>query len=329
MSNFHQLYSLDCVRGAKKHISDNSIDLIITDPPYGIKANNLDRHYHRQEENIIEGYIEIPQEKYASFSKKWIKEAERILRPGGSFYIVSGYSNLSDILNALKKTNLQEKNHIIWKYNFGVHTQKKYISSHYHILFYTKPGGKITFNTFARFGPNEKDNKNGSLNYRDREDVWLINREYKPGEIRNKNELPTKLITKILQYSSNEDDIVCDLFLGGFNTAKIAIGLNRKIIGFELNQKSFKHHIKEISALKPGYLLSKLRKGTGSVPANQRKRWAESERIKLKTRYVTLYKKIKHKRETIRVLEKEFGRGYFAILNQVEKMNFPKNIKNN
>jgi site-specific DNA-methyltransferase (adenine-specific) len=324
VTDSHQLYCLDCVKGARKYISDNSIDLIITDPPYGIKANNLDRHYHRQEENIIEGYVEVPREKYGSFSKKWIIEAERVLRPGGSLYIVSGYSNLADILNALRDTNLDEKNHIIWKFNFGVHTQKKYISSHYHILYYTKPGGKHTFNIFSRYGPDEKDSENGSLNYQDREDVWFINREYKPGEIRNKNELPIKLITKIMQYSSNEDDLICDFFLGGFNTAKVAIGLNRRIIGFELNQKSFNYHVKEISVLKQGYLLSNLREGFGSSPVNQRKRWTEAERKKLKKRFLSIYKKIKHKRETIRTLEKEFGRGYFSILNQIEKMNISK-----
>jgi site-specific DNA-methyltransferase (adenine-specific) len=320
---------MDCVKGAQKYISDNSIDLIITDPPYGIKANNLDRHYHRQEENILDGYIEVPREKYGSFSNKWIKEAERVLRPGGSLYIVSGYSNLADILNALRDTNLDEKNHIIWKFNFGVHTQKKYISSHYHILYYTKPGGKHTFNTFSRYGPDEKDNESGSLNYQDREDVWFINREYKPGEIRNKNELPIKLITKIIQYSSIEGDVVCDFFLGGFSTAKVALGLNRRIIGFELNQKAFNYHVNEISALKRGYLLANLRKGFGSSPVNQRKKWTETERKKLKKRFLDIYKKINHKRETIRILEKEFGRGYFSILNQIEKMNFPKKTKNN
>jgi site-specific DNA-methyltransferase (adenine-specific) len=327
VTDSYQLYCLDCIKGAQKYIADNSVDLIITDPPYGIKANNLDRHYHRQEENIIEGYIEVPREKYGSFSKGWIKEAERILKPGGSLYIISGYSNLADILNALRETNLEEKNHIIWKYNFGVHTQKKYISSHYHILYYTKPGGKHIFNTYSRFGPDEKDNENGSLNYQDREDVWFINREYKPGEIKNKNELPKKLITKIMQYSSNEGDLICDFFLGGFNTAKVAIGLKRRIIGFELNQKSFTYHLKEISVLKQGYLLSSLREGLGSSPVNQRKRWSQSEKVNLKKRFSEIYKKTRHKRETIRKLENEFGRGYFSILNQIEKMNFPKKIK--
>jgi len=322
MKGSYQIYSTDCIKGARKYIADKSVDLIITDPPYGIDANKLHRHYHRQEEKVLKGYVEIPREKYPAFSVKWIKEAERILKPGGSLYIISGYSNLADILNALKKTDLEEKNHIIWKYNFGVYTQKKYISSHYHILYYTKLGGKITFNTYARFGPEEKDTNNGSLNYQDREDVWFINREYKHGEIRNKNELPTKLIIKIMQYSSNEGDLVADFFLGGFNTAKVAIGLNRNIIGFELNRKSFEHHIKELEFLKSGFLLSKLREGNGKTPINQRKRWTESERKKLKKRFLKIYKEIKHKRETIRILEKEFGRGYFSILNQLEKMNF-------
>ena len=321
MIESYLLYPTDCISGARKYISDNSVDLIITDPPYGIEADKLHKHYRRREEKVIEGYVEIPREKYASFSINWIREAERILRPGGSLYIVSGYSNLISILNALNNTSLKEKNHIIWKYNFGVHTTNKYISSHYHILYYTKSGGKVTFNTYARFGPEEKNTNNGSLNYRDREDVWHINREYKPGEVRNKNELPTDLILKIMQYSSNEKDIVADFFLGGFNTAKVAIGLNRKIIGFELNKRSFKHHIKEIKVLKSGYLLPDLRKGNGQVPVNRGKRWSPTEYKKLNRQYIKVYKILKNKRETIRILEKEFGRGYFSILNKLEELN--------
>jgi site-specific DNA-methyltransferase (adenine-specific) len=324
MIEVYHLYPLDCIEGARKYIADNSVDLIITDPPYGIEANKLHRHYHRREEKVIDGYVEIPREEYASFSANWICEAERVLRPGGSLYIISGYSNLVAILNSLQNTSLKEKNHIIWKYNFGVHTQNKFISSHYHILYYIKPGGKVTFNTYARFGPEEKNINNGSLNYQDREDVWYIKREYKSGEVRNKNELPAELILKIMQYSSNENDLVADFFLGGFNTAKVAIGLKRRIVGFELNKISYEHHIREIETLKSGYLLPKLRKGNDKVPVNQRKRWSETEYKNLKRRYSEIYKKLNHKRETIRILEKEFGRGYFSILNQIEKMENPK-----
>lgn len=252
-----KLYNLDCIKGCIEYIQDNSIDLIITDPPYGISGEQLDKHYNRNESHVIDGYVDVPIEEYEQFSMQWIEQADRILKPGGSIYIVSGYTNLFYILKALRHTSLQEKNHIIWKYNFGIYTSRKYISSHYHILFYTKPGGKHTFNTFCRYDKNMRSMKGNSLNYADREDVWIINREYKPNTIKNKNELPTELLTKMIQYSSNPHDVVCDLFLGGFTTAKVAIGLRRDIIGFEINKHAYDYQLDEMKKYKEGWLLDK------------------------------------------------------------------------
>lgn len=312
-----QFFNEDCIEGSIKHIKDNFVDLIITDPPYGIEGHTLHKHYNRKEEYVLDGYIEIPKHEYAKFSENWIKQAERILRPGGSIYIVSGYTNLIDILNALKKTRLREINHIIWKYNFGVHTKRKYVSSHYHILYYYKPGSQHIFNTYCRFGPTERDKVEGSLNYQDREDVWIINREYKPGIIKNKNELPTELLKKMIQYSSNEDDIVCDLFLGSFSTAKVAIGLNRHAIGFEKNKTTYNYQIKSIHTINPGCMLETLKKPDLSGYENRGKPWTDSEINKLLERFNEIYGKSKNKNQSIKLLEKEFGRGRFAILNML------------
>lgn len=317
-SNYN-IYCTDCIEGSKKHIKDKTVDLIITDPPYGISGESLHKHYHRKENKVISGYVEIKQSEYFNFSLLWIKEAERVLRPGGSIYILSGYSNLVDILNALRQTNLKEINHLIWKYNFGVYTTQKYVSSHYHILYYEKPGGKRTFNTFSRFSSDEKNSKNGSLNYMDREDVWVINREYKPGKIKNKNELPSELLVKLIQYSSNENDLICDFFLGGFSTAKAAIGLNRNITGFEINKHSFNHHYPDLKNLEPGYLLNSIKTGKNKLPKNQGKPWNSDELFKLEKRYKDLYSVHKSKKNTIEILQEEFNRGYFAILNKIDE----------
>ncbi len=313
MINENVFYNMDCIEGCKKLIKDNSVDLIITDPPYGINGDKLHKHYNRNENFVLDGYIEIPQEKYLEFSKEWIKQAERILRPGGSIYIISGYTNLIDILISLKETSLIEVNHLIWKYNFGVYTTKKYISSHYHILYYVKPGGKVTFDTFCRYGNEEKDYQNGSLNYRDREDVWIINREYKPGIKKNKNELPKSLLTKIIQYSSNQGDIVCDLFLGSFSTAKVAIGLNRTAIGFEKSKIAFDYQINAVSTVKQGELLEKLKKPIHAFIKNQGKEWTKEEIKKVWERYKQLFPTYKTKKKTIECLCKEFQRGRFSI----------------
>ncbi len=78
--------------------------------------------------------------------------------------------------------------------------------------------------------------------YNDREDVWTIDREYKsPTTIKNQNELPTKLVEKIIQYSSNTGDTVMDMFLGGFTTARVALELGRLPMGFEINKRAYEH----------------------------------------------------------------------------------------
>lgn len=314
-------YNIDCIEGAKKYLKDNSVDLIITDPPYGIDGDKLHKHYNRDESNVIEGYVEIPKEEYPQFTQKWIKEAERVLKPGGSIYIVSGYTNLIHILNALHQTSLKELNHIIWKYNFGVYTKNKFISSHYHILYYTKPGKKHTFNTNAFYADFEKDNQGRSLNYQDREDVWIINREYKPGEIKNKNELPKQLLMKMILYSSHPEDLVCDFFLGSFSTPKVAIALGRNACGFEINPNAFNYQIKEIQKIKKGEWLNNLRAVSSNKFKQQGRSISLEEKNKIQLEYVELKKSLS-KKEAIEKLCEKYHRGYWSILNIIQSIEY-------
>jgi site-specific DNA-methyltransferase (adenine-specific) len=314
-------YNEDCIEGSKKYLKDNSIDLIICDPPYGINGDKLDRHYNRNESNVLDGYVEIPEIEYPDFSMKWIREVERVLRPGGSVYIVSGYSQLRHILNALANTSLQEKNHIIWRYDFGVYTSKKYISSHYHILYYVKKGGNVTFNTNAFYADCEKNRKGGSLNYSDREDVWIINREYKPGQIKNKNELPKSLLIKMILYSSKPNDMVCDFFLGSFSTAKVAIGLGCRACGFEINKNAFDYQIKEIEKIKQGEYLPELRIVPENKLINRGKPLSDDEINQIYSEYIQLIHNGLSKKNACNSVSDKFGRGYWSILNIVSKMN--------
>jgi site-specific DNA-methyltransferase (adenine-specific) len=313
-------YNTDCIAGAKQYLADNSIDLMVTDPPYGIGGDTLHKHYNRDETKVLDGYIEVPQGEYPQFTHDWIQEAARVLKPGGSLYIVSGYTNLIHILNALAATKLQEINHLIWKYNFGVYTKKKYISSHYHVLFYQKPGAEATFNTFSRYADAEKNEEGaGSLNYQDREDVWVINKEFKPGKIKNKNELPTQLLTKIIQYSSKEGDMVCDFFLGSFSTAKVAIGLNRRACGFEKSSIAFEHQLKETEQLEVGYLLKDLRLPPPNQYFNQGKPLTQEDIAEIKAQFLSLKKSGMTKKAAIEKIGLSTGRGPFSLLNIINK----------
>lgn len=243
----YQVYNQSCIEGMREHVLDNSVDLIFTDPPYGIDGDNLDVVYHRDESKVVPGYIDVPLSQYAKFSQDWISECARVLRPGGSIYIVSGYTNLHHVLNALHATNLQEVNHIIAKYTFGVNATKKWVSSHYHVLFWEKPArGKQTrtFNHMYKW----QDNKDS---YNDRLTVQDMPRDYKPGEVKNKNQLSEEFIDKFIMYSSNTGDTVLDCFGGGLTTARAALGRGRKFIGFELNKNAYDAFVPTLDLVEP------------------------------------------------------------------------------
>ncbi len=242
--NENLIFNQDCIEGAKKYIADESVNLIICDPPFGIKESTFGSQYARDSGNILAGYKEAPPE-YSKFSYDWMEQCKRTLKKNGSMYIVSGFTNLAHILNAIKALDLKLVNHLIWKYNFGVYTTRKYVTAHYHLLYITKQKAKPTFNNTCRFNLSQKDNKGGSLLDQDMESVWDIPREFHKNTIKNLNKLPAALIQKMIQYSSNEGDLVCDFFLGNFTTAFAAKSLGRKFSGFEINPAAYNYFIEQ------------------------------------------------------------------------------------
>jgi site-specific DNA-methyltransferase (adenine-specific) len=311
-----KIYNEDCVEGAKK-IKDQSVDLIICDPPFGINETSFHKHYARNEANIIDGYIEAPED-YQEFSNRWIAEAKRILKPTGTLYIISGWSKLREILNSCHYNNMNIINHCIWKFNFGVNTTKKWVTSHYHVLMIGDPK-KITFNTFCRFGQKEKDENDKSLLYKDMEDVFVINKEFQQGEMKNKNKLPDELIKKLLLYSSKEGDVVCDFFMGNFTTAYCSLKFGRNCIGFEMNKNSYDHHVNKLKNVAFGENLRKLKLVDDGKPKNQGKKIEKDEKEQIIIRFNELRKTL-NKKNSIQILENEFGRGKFSIINILKEI---------
>jgi len=233
MLEFNKIYNQDCIEGMKG-IPDGVIDLVITDPPFAIDFKAKRNNYNRTAERVLEGYNEIHKKDYLDFTLKWMGEAYRVLKESGSMYVFSGWNNLKDILIAIDKVGFITINHIIWKYQFGVVTKRRFVTSHYHCLYVCKDDSKRKFFPYARYGKKQEDKSGGSLHYKDKEDVWVINREYWTGDQKTPTKLPAELIKKILLYSSEEGDIVLDPFLGSGQVAVVSKMLKRRYIGFEI-----------------------------------------------------------------------------------------------
>lgn len=300
----------DCIIGAKQ-IDNKSVDLIICDPPFGIDESKFDKHYNRKNEKIINGYVEAPND-YDDFTLKWLTECKRILKDNGSMYIISGWTNLHSFYKAIEKLDLHTINHIIWKYNFGVATKKKWVSSHYHIFYLSKKDANVKFIKNAYYSQKDKEN-NKSLQYSDMEDVWYINKEYSKDK-KNQNKLPSKLIEKMINYSSYKDDLVCDFFMGSFTTAESSLRLGRKVIGFELNKESYDYYMPKLNNIEYGIDYKKPTYDNHYF--NQGKKINNEERNNI----INFFNELNGtKKNKIEKTSNEFGRGPFSILNIINK----------
>lgn len=234
----NKIYNSDCITGMSS-LPPKAIDLIITDPPFAINFKSSKANYNRTASRVIKGYNEIRPEDYYDFTYSWMAEAYRILKESGSMYVFSGWNNLKDILMALDDVGFVTVNHIIWKYQFGVVTKKKFVTSHYHCLYVCKNLKKRKFFPFSRFKKQSKTKEGRSHHYKDKEDVWDIKREYWTGDEKTPTKLPAELIKKIIQYSSKKNDIILDPFLGSGQVAVIGKSLGRKFLGYEIVKKYY------------------------------------------------------------------------------------------
>lgn len=219
MSKDHnQIYYEDCIEGMKR-LPSESLDLIIADPPFGLNFNGKESIYNRDSTLVLEDYNEVEQSEYSEFTQNWISELPRLMKETSSAFIFSGWTNLTDVLIAVRETGLYLVNHLIWQYQFGVFTKRKFVSSHYHLLWLIKNPDKYFFNKIEHYPL----------------DIWDIPRTYKRGEKKNGTKLPQKLVEKCIHFCSKPGDLVLDPFLGNATSAICAKGNFRHFLGFEIN----------------------------------------------------------------------------------------------
>lgn len=175
------IYNRDCIEGMGL-LERSSCDLMVADPPFGIEFDGTNRIYgERVKDQVVEGYEEVPAEGYGVFSRSWIAAADKVLKATASAYIISGWSHVEEILAAGRDAGWNLTNHVIWEFPFGIFAKRKYVTSHYHILYYRKDRNNYTFNGQPYTS-----------------DVWHMQRNPMHGETRNANALPLKLVKNMI-----------------------------------------------------------------------------------------------------------------------------------
>ena len=210
---------------------DVKADLIFADPPFGIEFKGNLGTYNRTPDAL--SYIEVQKEDYPRFIRGLVKWSYDNLKYSGSMWLISGWNNLRWVLDAVEEVGFKQLNHVIWKYQFGVFTRRRFVTSHYHLLLLVKDEEDYTFNKPEHYA----------------EDVWVIKRPYHRSEKTAGNELPDELVERCVKVSSNPGDLVVDPVLGSGTTMKACLKLGRRCVGIEVNpllEKRIKEKIRSV-----------------------------------------------------------------------------------
>jgi site-specific DNA-methyltransferase (adenine-specific) len=254
----NKIYNLD-VFEYLDIVPNNSIDLIITDPPYNMKKADWDTFKSHKD--------------FLDFTFSWIDESLEKLKPNGSLYIFNTPFNSAYILQYLIEKGLYFKNWITWEKKDGLgYSKRKFATTQETILFFTKHSTKYTFNADEIRIPYESNErikhaqkkgilKNGKRWFPNPKgklcpDVWHFSSQRHKEKVNGKTvklphltPKPIDMIERMIKASSNERDLIMDPFMGIGTTAIAAIKLNRNFTGTEREKKYFETANKKIQEM--------------------------------------------------------------------------------
>lgn len=241
----------DCL-DVMKRMPKDSIDLIITDPPYNRNINYGDTFKDR-----------MKPEEYTKYINDRIEKSIELLKDSGSIYIIT-YPELAVDIFTMLKSKMTFRRWLTWHYptNIG-HSKKNFTRSQRTILFLTKTKkDDYIFNRDEALMPykNPTDKRVAKLMKKSKgrmaydagmidenikssvapEDFITLNLSKNIAKDRqkwHKCQLPLELISFLVRISSNKGSVVLDPFAGTFSLNKVALDLGRNSIGIDINPK--------------------------------------------------------------------------------------------
>ena len=210
-----------------RQLSDNSIDCLVTDPPYKIVSGGCTKPLGGVLGSVTSGILNrnINNVKtgslfdYNSLSfAEWMPEVYRVLKPKSHAYIFISGRRLNELTNEALKTGFIWQNLLVWKKQ-NVTPNKWYMNQCEFILMLRKGGAK---------------------NINDMGSTTCLEFLNPTGNKTHPTEKPVDLLKHLILNSTKENETVLDPFMGTGNTGIACIDTNRNFIGFEIDTKFFK-----------------------------------------------------------------------------------------
>ena len=218
-------------------LPDASVDLVFADPPYNLQ---LEGALSRPDHSVVDA-VDDDWDKFASFAhyddftRKWLTEARRILKPDATIFVIGSYHNIFRVGTILQDLGFWILNDIVWRKanpmpNFR---GRRFTNAHETMIWASRSAQakSYTFNYDALKAGNE--------------DCQVRSDWYMPictgserlkdaqGRKTHPTQKPEALLARVMMAASNPGDLVLDPFFGSGTTGAVARRLGRKFIGIE------------------------------------------------------------------------------------------------
>lgn len=230
----------DCLNYVRS-LPDESVDLVLTDPPYFIGFDG-GKGWDSQWKSETD---------YLHWCSLWTKECVRVLKPNRMMIVFGTLKTdtfLRYKLEVLNNQLLKGQNEIIWSYNWGGRSKDNFARKHEYAWCYSK-GDDFLFNA-----DDVRVERKQKVNIRTGEAfekgtiptcVWEKNNHTTSKEYVNwhPTQKPLMILERMIMAYTNKDDTVLDIFSGSGSTWIAATNTGRNFLGCELDEEYYKKSI--------------------------------------------------------------------------------------
>lgn len=226
--NSGKLFCSDCVH-FMRNLPNESIDLIVTDPPYGINYKSNRQRVDRKKSVGGEGSVVVRDHYFDKIANdeavdfKWLEDAYRVLKDGSAIYIFAHWSKWHLLSIYAEDVGFNVKNMIVLnKSNHGMGDLKgSYAPKHELLMFATKGRHDLRF-------PQGRET-----------DIWSVPVKFSGAVKLHPNEKPISWIIPAIANSSDAGQTVFDPFMGSGTTGVVAVSMNRRFMGCEKDENYY------------------------------------------------------------------------------------------
>lgn len=233
----NKIYNSDCTT-LMSRIDNETIDLIIADPPY-----NLNKNFGNKSDNweSVQDWVE--------WSKIWISESKRILKPTGSIFIYGIHHYLCYLQVYLYEIGMQYRRQIIWHYENGFSGYKNGPAATYEPLLWFSKTDDFTYIPIREPYKSQKRlknkiTKNGKVWIPNPEgkhggDIWkfptLAGNRFKDEKVNHPTQKPLSISNRIIKHFSLPESLVFIPFAGSGTECLSCLENHRNFIATEIN----------------------------------------------------------------------------------------------